>query len=534
MFLKNQFRMIFSFLLIVMIGALVGCATHDTHEESMSYEEAADYAEDVVESTMKKPTGQAAMRAGQAYVKDGMTHVSYAFPTGNPDTSVIMVEKSAPAQVQVGQAFDYTIKLTNLSDCELEDVVVSDRLPKGFQLKNAVPKATVSGDEARWTVGKLERKGFKNIRINGVPMGQGSLTHCAKVTYRTPLCVTVVAVEPKLVLTKSAPAEVLLCDPIPIRYVVTNVGTGVAKNTKIMDQLPSGLTTMDGKRVVEFSAGDLEMGQSRDYTVSTKASKTGNYSSEANASASGGLSAEASSSTMVRKPELMITKEGPKTRFINVQFTYEITVKNNGDAPSKETVLQDNVPMGAEFVSASGAGRYSEDGRVTWDLGTINPKTSRKVSVTLKGQKSGFVRSTATVQGVCAPPVSASMQTELAGIPAILLEVIDLEDPIEVGNDGTYVIMATNQGSAPGTNISVTCVLEPGSEFITAEGPTGYTVSGNTITLKPLSTLDPKAKATWRLKVKARTAGDMRFKVSMQSGEIVRPVEETEATRFYE
>ncbi len=44
------------------------------------------------------------------------------------------------------------------------------------------------------------------------------------------------------------------------------------------------------------------------------------------------------------------------------------------------------------------------------------------------------------------------------GIAAVMLEVIDIEDPIPVGDTATYLITATNQGSAPQTNMKVVVI----------------------------------------------------------------------------
>jgi len=59
-------------------------------------------------------------------------------------------------------------------------------------------------------------------------------------------------------------------------------------------------------------------------------------------------------------------------------------------------------------------------------------------------------------------------------------------------------------------------------------------VEGSTITFAPLSTLAPKGKATWRVVVTAVKAGDSRFKTTMITNQLTRPVEETEATRVYD
>ena len=72
-------------------------------------------------------------------------------------------------------------------------------------------------------------------------------------------------------------------------------------------------------------------------------------------------------------------------------------------------------------------------------------------------------------------------------------------------------------------------------QYVSSTGPTEGSVSadGKTITFAPLPTLAAKAKADWKVIVKALNSGDVRFKVSMIEDCLGRPVEETEATNFY-
>ena len=128
----------------------------------------------------------------------------------------------------------------------------------------------------------------------------------------------------------------------------------------------------------------------------------------------------------------------------------------------------------------------------------------------------------------------ACIGTVVTGIPAILLEVIDETDPVQVGDTTTYVITVTNQGSAPDTNIQIVCNLEPNQDHVSNAGATTGNVNGRTITFTPIPVLAPKAQATFRVTVRANAAGDTRFKVTMTSDELRRPVEETEATNLYE
>jgi uncharacterized repeat protein (TIGR01451 family) len=455
-----------------------------------------------------------------------------AYPTGDKTTSVVLLERLAPAEIRAGQAFNYAIKITNLTRAEIADVVVTEQFPAAFRIGSILPEPTGTGERsAAWEWEKLGPQETKEIRVSGSTEQTEDLTYCATVTFNTVVCATTRVVQPQLALTKHAPAEVLICDPIPLRFVVGNTGSGVARNVRIADKLPEGWKTTDGRTSLAFDAGDLAAGQSREFTVNVRSSQTGRFTNTATAAEEGGLSAEATATTTVRQPVLAVAKSGPDFRYIGRPAKFEITVANEGDAAAANTVVVDAVPAGTDFVTASDGGQLA-DGKVTWNLGTLAAGESRIVSLTVTPTRRGTVQNTAVAKAVCAEG-SASARMEVRGIPAILLEVIDLHDPIEVGGNETYEIVVVNQGSADGTNIVITCTLPAEQEYVSAAGPTQAQAAGKTVRFAPLRSLAPKAKATYRLVVKGVQAADVRFKVSMTSDQVDSPVEETESTHIY-
>lgn len=339
-------------------------------------------------------------------------------------------------------------------------------------------------------------------------------------------------VKPGIAVDKKCPAEVTTCDPIEYVVTIRNTGDTTLKNAKFTDNLPSGLTTTDGKTTVSGNVPDLAAGQAKEARFTVKAAKPGKYDNKVQATADGGLSAEASCSTVVTQPMLELAKSCPPSRFLGRSGTYEITVTNKGNTPSKSTVITDVLPPGTTFVSATDGGQLA-GGLVSWNIGSIEAGASRKVSMNVRFDQAGTIKNTAAAKGVCAD-ASASCETKVEGIPAILLEVIDLEDPIEVGAQTTYEIKITNQGSKADTNITLEVTLPPEEDFISGSGPTPSTAAGKSVKYAPLPILAPDAVATYRLIVKGNKAGDVRLKVSMTSGELTTPVQETEATRFYE
>ncbi|MBU1260245.1 MAG: DUF11 domain-containing protein [Planctomycetes bacterium] len=446
---------------------------------------------------------------------------------------VVRLEKCMPKQVQTGTEFEYTIRVTNLTNGALTDVVVTDTLNENIQHKSSNPPANVQGNKLIWAFSGLGPK--QAVEINGVAVAivSGILKNCADVTYRMPVCVQSVSVQPNIIITKTAPAEVSICDPIKAVFKVENTGTGPANNVRIIDNLPEGLVTAQGSSKIEIPMGSLLAGTSRSVAVTLRAQRPGTFNNKAIAVADGINVESQTVTTMVKKPVLKITKTGPDAQYLDRKLTYEIAVTNTGDWPAVNTIIEDFASGGLHFVKASRGGTLIKD-KVMWKVAKLNPGATAKTYVTYMPDGLGTIVNTATASAVCADAVKATVQTQIKGIPAILLEVVDITDPIKVGDDVTYRITVTNQGSAVGTNIAIKAILESEMGYVSNAGATQGSFAGNTVTFAPLPSLAPKTRASWEVVVKAEAVGDIRFKTTMRSDQLTRDVEETESTNFYE
>ena len=189
-------------------------------------------------------------------------------------------------------------------------------------------------------------------------------------------------------------------------------------------------------------------------------------------------------------------------------------------------------PSGSETVSVSKGGTAGK-GEITWNLGALAPGASQTIGFEAKSAQAGVLQTSSTVSCACATPAKTSCQTRVIGIPAILLEVVDVEDPVEVGKSTTYVITVTNQGTAPGTNIKIGCDVPAESAYVSATGPSTGTAAGKRVTFGAIASLAPKQKVEWRLVVTATAPGDARIAFDMTSDQFVVPVRETESTNHY-
>lgn len=529
----RQWKRVNALLILLLMGifCLYGCGYHEgafVHEKSPYYH---GHVEDKPGARHERMHQQ-----GEPQVTYEKSELNRLSSTSSKGYGVISIEKNAPAEIQVGKLFSYTIKITNLTGSNVKDVEITETFSHKYKLSGSLPKVEKEreGITAKWFIGDLNPNETKTIRVTGIPLETGDMPFCTDVKYNLPpLCLITNVVEPKLTLSKRAPTEVLLCDTIPITLVVRNTGTGIAQNTQVRESLPPGMKTLDGKSDIVQEIGMLRPGESREIAFTARADRTGEFKNTATLVAEGGLQAESNTTTtIVKQPVLTITKTAPKRIYTGHNITYHIVVTNKGNGTAASTVLEDIIPGNASFVNA-GQGGVLSGSTITWNLGTLQPNDSRKVNVNLKDNGLGEVRNTATVKAVCVNPVSASATTDVIGIAAILLEVIDVQDPIEVGGNETYEITVTNQGSDYSTNIKITCTLEDTMQYVSSSGPTKGTSDGKTVIFNPLASLAPKAKTTWKVVVKALSDGDVRFKVEMIEDCLKRPVEETEATNFY-
>ena len=497
--------------------------------------QAAKPADKPVEKPAARPAPQRSTRGCNPDVGPNETVVSQAFPTGEMSSSALVVYTIMPKEVRLNQPYEYRLQVCNLTSGELQNVVVTHENQNNMEMVSSTPAASRGADGSpQWVLGNLGANESQVITVTAKATRTGLSSNCVAATYNNLLCAETTVVEPALALRKTATPQALLCDPIQLTYVVTNSGSGACDNVVVRDTLADGLT-VNGSRNVSFNAGALAAGQSKEFKVSAKAARTGNFSSPASATSGCGADANASAvSTVVTQPKLTIAAECIDRVFLGRNITFTWNVTNTGSAACENTTISAPVPAGSTFVSATGGGTLNGN-TVVWNAGSISASGGkRSVSMTVAPTGIGTIRAAATADCVCAEQVADTCETDVQGIPAILLEVVDSPDPIRVGDTVSYTITVTNQGSAMARNVAIVCNIPTQQTFVSAGGATNGAVSGQRVTFAKLPTLAPKASATFTVVVRANAAGNVRFGTSMTSEVFETPIEETEATYMYE
>ncbi len=487
-----------------------GCAADSSDTRSMSS----------IETPNKTTVSQENTRA----------HFERAFPTGDRNTSTLLLEQTGPKQVRVGRTVSYEMKVTNLTDQPVRNVMLTSTNPDGFQT-TAVSGSTTQpadGGHLGYNVGDLGPKESKTIQVNGMGTHPGMVDTCYMAKCDPPtMCTMLEVTSPSLTLAVQAPADSDICKAVDYQYTITNTGSGVARAVMLHEELPEGLMTTDGQKVVDTSVGDIPEKQSRQVMAHLKASKTGTFKGQAMASTEGESSQAQSTLTAIHAPSLTVELKGSNQDYVGKQVAYKVTVTNKGDAAAQNATLQ----LTRSGVGALSAAGVDSSGNVM--LGTLAPGASKTIDAIASSDQGGTTGVTANASADCAAAVRQSAETKFMTIPALLLETVDESDPIRVGENVVYDVKITNQGTGPDSNVRLTAIVPDGETFVSATGSTEGSANGTTITFNPMATLQPKESATWKITVKANKAADVSFRTSVTSDGVKTPAEKTEPTKLY-
>jgi uncharacterized repeat protein (TIGR01451 family) len=439
------------------------------------------------------------------------------FPSGKAEGSGLLIEKSAPAEVLAGQPFEYTYKVSNLTEATLENVYVMDRVSANFAPTDSEPKASNAHDGiATWNLGTLGPKESKLITLKGSSAEEGTVTTCGWASYTPVACQDIHVVKANIALTKTEPADELICDPIPTVLTVKNTGSSALTGVQIADSLPAGLTS-EGKSSLTFDVGGLAPGESKEFKYSATASSPGKFVNNAKVTSAQGVTAEASATTTVHQPVLAVTCKAQDQQFMGRKFDVCYTT------------LEVAIPTGANFVAATANGQAS-GGKVVWNLGAVEAGTPQNVCATFTSTGAGTFDFGGTVKGTCAAAVSTSCATKVVGIAAILLEKADDPDPVAVGDTTTYTVKVTNQGSADDSNVQVVVTIAPELEPVSS---TDGVISGNTVTFPVIGKLAAKAAVSYKIVAKGVKTGDGHTRFTLTSDVLKSPINAEESTTVY-
>jgi uncharacterized repeat protein (TIGR01451 family) len=447
----------------------------------------------------------------------------------------LVVEKTAPAEIQVGRPAIFQIHVRNAGQVAALGVEIHDEIPRGARLQSAKPQASQSAQGGLvWEIGTLNPNEDVTVEIELMPTDEGEIGSVATVQFQTEASVRVKATRPLLAIETEGPEKVLKGEQVALKITVSNPGSGIAEDVVVEEHVPAGFRHAAGAEL-EYEIGNLAPGESRELELALEAVHAGPLVNVITVRGEPNLRTQNQKSIEVIAPQLQVAVEGPSRRYLEREAVYSLSVRNPGTAPARQVEMAVELPPGMKFVSGSNQAYYEEDTRtVHWKLEEIPVQDGPPpVQLTLMPVEAGQH----TLRLVSFDSSGASAEVEQAvvveGISALFFEVADMDDPIEVGGQTMYEIRVVNQGSKEATNVQLAAELPPGLQPVAAEGPTRHGIESGRVVFAPLPRLAPKADTTYRIRVQGVQPGDLRIKVQVVTDEIRTPITKEESTRVY-
>lgn len=483
----------------------------------------------VVSDRSPRPIPSAANRSVRSTTIDRSILSKTSPSTATPSVSIEWVKQG---EINVGQECACELVVKNSGKVSAHEVVVEAIFPESVQLTQANPKPAKVSDYLEWSIPELAAGEERTIHITMIPSQSGDLETTANVRFTGTAASVFKVAEPLLKVSTEAPAEVIIGDPLVQTVTISNPGTGIAQNVKLQIVTPAGLEATRGDRS-QIAIGALNPGESRTVRLSFTAIAGGEQTLEVAASANSGLNQFAEATVKVIAPSLAIVVEGPGLRYAGREARYTLNITNEGQVATNNVHVTHRLPKGFKFLKADKGGVLDANtGSVSWSVGHLEPAQTFQLKLQLEATEIGQFEHQVFASAENGVTAEANTTTTVEGSASLVLEIQDLEDPVEVGQETAYEIRITNNGSKSAQNVGLTFEMPGSFEVLKVQSATQHFTKNGLILFSDLPELAPGKTTLFRVHMRGATEGNLRVRARVASESIEEELIAEELTKF--
>lgn len=450
-----------------------------------------------------------------------------------PQAPTVSVEWVTRSGINVGQECDCDLVVKNTGIIPATHVEVSAQFPATVRLTTVEPAPHEADGHLQWRFAELQPGQEQIIRIKLIPTERGTINTQADVRFSGKAVTSLTVAEPLLEVTCEGSNRVLVGEPASQTVLIKNPGNGIATNVQIEAIIPDGLEHARGSRLI-MDVGSLNPGETRSVRLALAAVKGGKQVVQVQSRADGDLVRNTQSEVFVVAPSLVAEIEGPGLRFLGRNATYVLRVRNDGEINVENVRVMHKVPEGFEVIDSDRGAQFDRPNRLcNWFVGRLAAGATAEMRVTMRADRIGnfthFVRATSEHGAIS----DSQFSTQVEGSAALVLEIRDLDDPVEVGSETAYEIVVKNEGSAPARNVSLACEIPAGIDVLKAQGPVDSIKQRDLVTFNPVLELAPGNSITYRVHVRGNVTGHHRVRARLSSEGTPEPLTADELTKFY-
>lgn len=437
-----------------------------------------------------------AIAAGNERDHDETNNEDTVTINGDPSADLKLTKESSTVMPNNGDIVQYTIKLRNNGPNDAYNVIVTDPWPNGLQyIVGSYVASQGTFDEATgiWNVGFLPHNVQVTLEFLAKVTQTGFITNIAtanSTTYdpmpqdNTDSVTLDVQPSADLAVTKTVNNPTPnVGDNVNFTITVTNNGPDNATGVVMIDPLPTGFTYVSDNSGGAYNPltgtwiiGNLASGASVSIQITATVTQNGQITNiaivsgnehdpitvnnQATATVNGVPNADLSISKTVDNP----------LPHVGDIINYTINVFNAGPSNATGVVVNDILPAGLSFVSASPSQGSYNSGTGVWTVGNLNVGSLATLTLQFMVNVTGELTNVVVVSSELPDPHqednNASGTVNGQPVADIAVNKTVSPNPQNYGQNVTHTITVTNNGPNDATGVIVRDILQSGTGLI--------------------------------------------------------------------
>jgi hypothetical protein len=279
--------------------------------------------------------------------------------------------------------------------------------------------------------------------------------------------------------------------------------------------------------------GTLAAGASKSVEIELTARQAGRITIKAEATADGDLKTTAVEEVIVRRPQLQVVVSGPKVHYAGAPATYEVRVKNPGDAAAHQVNVAAVLPADVDVLASNQSGQFdASQHQINWTIPSLAAAGEQTFTFKCILRNAGANRIEAMAQAEGDLKDASLVNTQILAVADLMLDVTDSPGPIPVGQEMTYEIRIRNRGTNGAEQVETLAFFSQGLEPVSVEGGS-HEIRDGAVIFKPLAAVAAGGEAILKIKARATSAGSHRIRVEVQCKSLGTHLTSEDTTLFY-
>jgi uncharacterized repeat protein (TIGR01451 family) len=481
----------------------------------------------------KGPTGRDASGSGLVQVK-------YTQPPPMPppelpvtDAAILSIEKTGPSSLYAGQPATYFVTVRNTSNQALLHVRVEDELSTGAKVLKSEPAAEMQQNKLTWNIDRMERGEERRFKVDFLPTGKGDLQARATAYCSCDSAMQAHVFAYEVTLNLKGPQTVQVGETAEFEIQLTNTGDVPATHVVVRDELPEGMVHSNGNSI-EAPLGTLAPGEKKILPLRLRVVHKGLQHNRVYVLSEDKVITDRTMEIQAEEPLVTLHALEKQDVLVNHDVELILDVAGTGSTPATATIV-DRLPEGLEFISASDGGKYDGGLRtVTWKMDSLTADRTQSLHIRAVARKVGDWKTDITVASDRPGEMRFRQAVHVEAPSGVILDMAEKDEPMETGTEKVYSVHLINQGDNPTCAVQVRAIVPEGMAFVSAESPTRFHEKEQEISFDPITEMQGKSEATFRVRVRALKAGEWRFRVFLSCDRGDKPVCKEESTPVVE